>query len=79
MFPFDGFGGMCGENSCNVFLVLFTVLWALAFAMLCGRSVLMFWHAFLVLELRLLGFFPPFSFLLIGGFGFFFVKHVYHY
>jgi hypothetical protein len=26
MFPFDGFGGMCGENSFNVFMLLFMVL-----------------------------------------------------
>jgi hypothetical protein len=33
MFPFDGFWGMmCGHKSCNVFLLLFMVLWVLIFA-----------------------------------------------
>jgi hypothetical protein len=26
VFPFDGFWGLCGDNSCNVFLLLFMVL-----------------------------------------------------
>jgi hypothetical protein len=25
MFPFDGFWGMCSDNSCNVFLLLFMI------------------------------------------------------
>jgi hypothetical protein len=27
MFPFEGVGGICGDNSCNFFLLLFMVLW----------------------------------------------------
>jgi hypothetical protein len=42
--PFDGFWGMCGENSCNIFLLLFMVLWLHIFAMLCRRGVTMLWH-----------------------------------
>jgi hypothetical protein len=53
IFPFDGFGGMCGDNSRNVFLLLFVVLWVLIFATLCMRAVLMLWHAFLFLGLGL--------------------------
>jgi hypothetical protein len=66
-FPFDIFGGMCGENSCNVSLLLFMKLWFPIFATLCRRAVLMLWHAVMFLGLRLVGFFPPFSFSL-GGF-----------
>jgi hypothetical protein len=36
LFPFDSFGGIYGENLCNVFLLLFMVLWVLIFAMLFG-------------------------------------------
>jgi hypothetical protein len=49
---FRRFWGLCGEISRNVFLLLFMVLWALIFAMLCKRAVLMLWHAFLFLGLR---------------------------
>jgi hypothetical protein len=52
---------MCGESSCNVFLLLFMVLWVPISAMLCKRAVLMLWHAFMFLGLRL---FPLFFFLL---------------
>jgi hypothetical protein len=51
MFPFDVFGGMCGENFRNVFMLLFMVLWVPIFATLCRRAVLMLWHAFLFLRL----------------------------
>jgi hypothetical protein len=71
MFHFDGFGGMCGENSYNVFLLMFMILlWALIFATFCMRALLMLWHALLLLGLRHVGLFPPFSFSL-GGFHFF--------
>jgi hypothetical protein len=40
LFTFEGFLGMCGENSFNVFLLLFMVFWVLIFAMLCIRVVL---------------------------------------
>jgi hypothetical protein len=53
------FGGVCGENSFNVFMALFMVLWAPIFATLCKRAVLMLWHSFLYLGLI---FFPPFFF-----------------
>jgi hypothetical protein len=65
MFPFDGFKGMYGENSCNVLMLLFMVLWILLFAMLCTKVVLMLWHAFIFLGLRHGGLFPPFSFCLV--------------
>jgi hypothetical protein len=58
MFPFDVFGGMCGENSCNVFLPFFMVPWVPIFATLCKRALLMLWHAFLFIELTHVGFFP---------------------
>jgi hypothetical protein len=54
---FRRFGGVCNENSCNVFLPLFMVLWVPISAMLCMRAVLTLWHAFLFLGLR---FFPLF-------------------
>jgi hypothetical protein len=58
MFLFDVlFGGICGENSCNVFMLLFMVLWVLVFATVCRREVLMLWHAFLFFGLW---FFPSF-------------------
>jgi hypothetical protein len=60
---------MCGESSCNVFLVLFMVPWVPISAMLCKRAVLTLWHAFLFLGLR---FFPLFFFLL-GGLHYFFL------
>jgi hypothetical protein len=39
VFPFDVLGGMCGENSCKVFLMLFMVLWIPISATLCMRVV----------------------------------------
>jgi hypothetical protein len=39
--PFRRFERMCGENSCNVFLLMFMVLWVPTFAKLCRRAVLM--------------------------------------
>jgi hypothetical protein len=56
-------GGMCGESSCNVFLLLFTVPWVPISVTLFRRVVLVLWHAFLFLGLR---FFPVFFFLLGG-------------
>jgi hypothetical protein len=61
--PFRSFWGMCGDSSCNVFLLLFMVLWVPISAMLCRRAVLMLWHAFLFLGLR---FFPFFFFGLLA-------------
>jgi hypothetical protein len=65
LFIFDVFGGMFvnGENSCNVFLLLFTALLVPFFATLFRRAVVMLWHASPLLGLR---FFPPFFFLLGG-------------
>jgi hypothetical protein len=48
---------MCGESSCNVFLLLFMLLRVPISAMFCKRAVLMRWHAFMFLGLR---FFPLF-------------------
>jgi hypothetical protein len=59
--PFRCFGGICGENSCNVILLLFMVLWVPISATLCRRATL--WHVFLFLGLT---FFPLFFFLLGG-------------
>jgi hypothetical protein len=61
LFLFGVFWGMCGENSCNVFLLLFMVLSVPIFATLCMRAVMMLWHAIMFLGLR---FFPLFFFLL---------------
>jgi hypothetical protein len=61
------FEGIFDENSCNVFLLLFMVLWVSIFAALSKRTVAMLWHVSLFLGLRPVGFFPPCSFLL-GGF-----------
>jgi uncharacterized membrane protein len=62
--PFRRLWGMCGESSCNVFMLLFVVLWVPISAMLCRRAVLMLWHGFLFLGLR---FFPLFfSFCLVA-------------
>jgi hypothetical protein len=69
MFLFGVVWGMCGESLCNVFLLVFMVLWVPVSAMLCMRAVLMLWHAFLLLGLR---FFPLFFFLL-GGLSCFFL------
>jgi hypothetical protein len=52
MFVFGIFSGMSGENSCDVVLLLFMVLWVLISATLCMRAVLILWHAFLFLGLR---------------------------
>jgi len=57
LFRFGVFWGMCDENSCNVFLLLFMALWVLISATLFRKAVLMLWHAFLFLGLR---FFLPF-------------------
>jgi hypothetical protein len=56
---------MCVVNSCNVFLLLFMALWALISATLFRRVVLVLWHAFLFLGLRI--FFPLLSSFLLGG------------
>jgi small-conductance mechanosensitive channel len=64
---FRRFWGMCGDNSCNVFMLLFMVLWVHIFARLCRRVVLLLWHAILFSGLRPAGFSPPYSFFL-GGF-----------
>jgi hypothetical protein len=69
-FLFGVLGGMCGDNSCNVFLLLFMVLWLPIFATLCMRALLMLWHAFMLLGFR---FFPLFFFLL-GGLRCFFLQ-----
>jgi hypothetical protein len=63
LFLFGVFWGMCGESSCNVFLLLFMVLWVPIFVTLCRRAVLMLWHAFLFLGLR----FSPLFFFFLGG------------
>jgi hypothetical protein len=55
---------MCGENSCNVFLLLFMALGVPISATLCSRAVLVLWHAFLFLGLR---FFPLYSFCLVAS------------
>jgi hypothetical protein len=68
-FLFGVFLGMCGENSCNVFLRLFMALWVPTSATLCRRAILMLWHAFMFLGLR---FFPLF-FSLFGGLRCFFL------
>jgi hypothetical protein len=57
--PFRRCWGMCNDNSCNVFLLLFTVLWAPISTTLCTRAMPMPWHAFLFLGL---GFFLFFFF-----------------
>jgi hypothetical protein len=66
------FGGVCGENLCNVFLLLFMVLWVPISEALCMKAVLMLWHAVLFLGLR---FFPLLFFLLGGLRCFFFWKY----
>jgi hypothetical protein len=63
IFLFGVFGGMCGDNSCYVFLLLVMVLRVPISASLYMRAMLMLWYAFLFLGLR---FFPP-SFFLLGG------------
>jgi hypothetical protein len=73
MFLLGVFGEMCGGSSCDVFMLLFMVLWVPISAMHCRRAVLMLWHAFLFLGLK---FFPLFFFLL-GGLCYFFCKNFY--
>jgi hypothetical protein len=41
MYIFDVFGGMCAENSCNIFLLLFMVLWGPFFRTLSRGAMLM--------------------------------------
>jgi hypothetical protein len=65
---------MCGDNSCNVFLLLLMLLWVLVLAMLCRRAVLMLWHAFLFLGLRPVGIFPLCCSFLLFCFHMFFVR-----
>jgi hypothetical protein len=60
MFLFLRFWGMRGDNSCNVFLLLFMVLWGPISATLCRRAVLMLWHASLFLGLWSLPHFSSF-------------------
>jgi hypothetical protein len=62
-FLFGVFWGMCGGNSCIVFLLLFLVHWVFVSATLCRRAMLMLWHAFMFLGLR----FIPLFFFLLGG------------
>jgi hypothetical protein len=63
MFLFGVLGAVCGEFSCNVFVLLFMVLLVPISAMLCRRGVLMLWHALMFLGLR---FFPSSSFCLVA-------------
>jgi hypothetical protein len=67
--PYRRFWGMCVENTCTVFLLLFIVLKVPICATLFKRAVLMLWHAFLSLGLR----FFPFSFFLLDGLRCFFL------
>jgi hypothetical protein len=60
---------MSDVNSCNVFLLLFMVLWVPISATLFRRAVLTLWYAFMFLGFR---FFPLFFFSL-GGFPCFFL------
>jgi hypothetical protein len=72
MFLLSVLGGLCDEHLCNVFLLLFMVLWIPVSETLCKRAlVLMLWHAFLFLGLR---FFLLFCFLLSGR-RYFFLKY----
>jgi len=50
---------MCGDNLCNVVLLLFVIFWVPISATLGKRAVLMLWHAFLFLGLRPVVPFPP--------------------
>jgi hypothetical protein len=43
---------MCGENPCNVFVLLVMGPWVSISVTLCKRAVLILWHAFLFLGLR---------------------------
>jgi hypothetical protein len=51
LFTFDSFGGMCGENLCTVFLLLFIVHWVPIFVMLSKRAMPKLWHASLFVGL----------------------------
>jgi hypothetical protein len=57
MFPLHTLWGMCGDDSCNVFLLLFTVRRELAFAMLYMMAMMMLCHAFMFLGLWHVGVF----------------------
>jgi hypothetical protein len=72
MFIFGIFGGMCDVNSCNVFLLLFMVLWVPISATRCRRAVLTLWHACLFPGLR----FFPLIFFLPGGLHCFFLLEI---
>jgi hypothetical protein len=61
--PFQRFWEMCDVNSCNVFMLLFMVLWVPIFATLFRRAVLTLRHAFMFPGLR---FFPLFFVLLVS-------------
>jgi hypothetical protein len=61
-------GGICGDSSCNVFLLLFMVPWVPISVTLCMKAVLVLWHAFLFIGLR---FFPLILFFLLGGLRYF--------
>jgi hypothetical protein len=58
MLIFGFLGGMCGENSCNVFVLHFMVLWIHISATLCRRAVLMLWHPFVFLLSSFAWWFP---------------------
>jgi hypothetical protein len=51
---------MCGENSCNVFLLFIMVLWVPIFAMLCRRAMRVLRHTSLLLGLSHVGVFSSF-------------------
>jgi hypothetical protein len=70
--PFRRFWGMCGESSCNVFMMFFMAFWVPISATFCKRAILMLWHAFLFLGLR----FFPLSFFLLGGPCYFFESFI---
>jgi hypothetical protein len=53
--PFRRFLRDVRREFCNVFLLLFMVLWVPISVMLCKKAALMLWHAFMFLGL---GFFP---------------------
>jgi hypothetical protein len=72
--PFRRFGGMCGENSNNVSPLFFMVIWVHVFSTLCKRAMLMLWHAFMFLGLRLVGVSPLCFFCLVVFFTAFLVK-----
>jgi hypothetical protein len=57
--PFQRFGGMCTENFCDIFLLLFVARWVPIFVVLCKRAVPKLWHASLFLGLRHVGVLPP--------------------